>query len=92
MGDLNLPFEAHDPTPFMDQEYLLAGGVVVMPAVVRPPGIDPLPALVFRFARADGEGFYTATMLATAADDLKLLTPLIAQAVDSAVTTAQAAR
>ena len=85
MGDLNLPFEPNkEPMPFLDQDFLVSGGVVVMASVVTTGAGDPLPALVFRFARAEG-GFYPAVVLAASSQDLVALPQLIVQAVGTAI-------
>lgn len=85
MGDLNLPFEAQDPTPFPDPEVIIAGGVVVMAAVTQISPTERMPGVVFRFAKPDGSGFYTPVLLASESADLSELPNLIAQAVATAV-------
>lgn len=82
---MDLPFEAHPPVPMLDTgDTQLSAGVVVMAAHVDLPGLGRLPALVFRFAKADGTGFYPPLMLVNDAETLAKLTPLVAAAVDTA--------
>jgi len=88
MGDLNLPFEAQDPTPFPDPEVMIAGGVVVMAAVTNISASERMPGIVFRFAKPDGSGFYTPVLLASESADLGQLPALIAQAVETAINVA----
>lgn len=91
MGDLNLPFEAQEPVPFTDLHFHVASGVVVIASVV-DVGETPMPALVFRFAKPDGSGFYTATMLISEEGDLERLPDLIRDTVAGACNAARERR
>lgn len=91
MGDLNLPFEAQAPMPFMDSHFHIAGGVVVIASVV-DVGETPMAALIFRFAIPDGSGFYTATMLVSEDEDLERLPQLMSDTVAGAINAAQERR
>lgn len=91
MGELNLPFES-DPgaaggDPFhMDVEVLLSGGVVVQAVTVPTTAGGVLPALVFRFAKADGSGLLPPVLLACDdRADLMALVPLVRSAVAAAL-------
>lgn len=54
-GSMDLPYQSQAETPLSDR-FALAGGVVTMAATVEVEGVHQ-PALVLRFARADGRGF-----------------------------------
>lgn len=91
-GGLDLPFEGQDRTD-LTGEFLPSGGVVVMAAVVPVGGNDEPndePALVFRFARPDGE-FYPPILLVTSDEQLTAIIPLVAKAVEAATTQARQA-
>lgn len=60
-GPMDLPFEEQDQTMLTDQ-FAVSGGAVVMASVLEVDG-RPEPALVFRFARADGNGFWPPVLL-----------------------------
>jgi hypothetical protein len=60
-GPLDLPYEEQDVTPLTDN-FAVSGGAVVMAAVINVAG-RPEPALVFRFARADDDGFFPPVLL-----------------------------
>jgi len=81
-GGLDLPFDGQDPTELTDG-FLLSGGVVVMAALVPVDGKDE-PALVFRFARPDGE-FYPPVLLVVSDEQMSGLIPLVTKAVRAAV-------
>lgn len=84
---MNLPFEEQDLTP-LDLGLTtpqMSGGVVVMGAVL---GEHPntFPALVFRFARHDGTGFYPPIVLGCGdVRDLERMPDLVRDAVHAAV-------
>jgi hypothetical protein len=78
---MNMAFEPQEPT-WLEEQMLLSGGVVVMSAVVPTPD-GPKPALVFRFARADGGGFHPAVLLGLEnAADVPRLRELLNAALD----------
>lgn len=99
-GNLGLPFEpipggGHGLPP--DPETMLSGGVTVGALVLGtqtnaagvPEGGDRLPAVLFRFARADGSGFHPPVILACDhLEDLAALPDLVRQAVDAAINAA----
>jgi hypothetical protein len=88
-GDMNLPYEPSSGH-LTDNEGDIASGVVVMAAVVNVPEAGPMPALVFRFARPDGSGFYPVTCLVCEGEDLAALPSLVTAAVAGAIKAAAA--
>lgn len=80
--DLNFPFEPSPPTPILDQDLLLSGGVVVAAVALN----DTLPGLLFRFAKHDGSGFHPPILVACDnVADLAALPALVEQAVTHAM-------
>ena len=80
--DLNLPFEPSPPTPILDRDLRLSGGVVVAAVALN----DTLPGLLFRFAKHDGSGFHPPILVACDnVADLAALPALVEQAVTHAM-------
>ena len=92
LGDdgVDLPFERQQPTDLVD-EFLLSGGVVCAAATVPVPEIGIRPALMFRFAKADGTGFHHPILLLLEADQAESLVRLVRDSVDAACEAAGAA-
>jgi len=98
LGDhsLDLPFEAGPPGQYVTGADLLAdghiaGGLVVVAAVVPVDGVGPMPCLVYRFVKPEG-GFYPPMVLVVDDDQMAKLVPLTVSAAAAAITAAQAAR
>lgn len=60
-GSMDMPYESQDETPLTDH-FVVCGGVVTMAASIDVDGTHQ-PALVFRFATADGGGFLAPVLL-----------------------------
>jgi hypothetical protein len=84
--NLNLPFGDVPPGMTLDMsDALLSGGALLLAAVVPIEGGGHLPAVVFRFASADGSGFHTPIMFACDdPDHLDALVPLLQDAIAAA--------
>ena len=90
LGDsMDLPFE-EGPVHHTTEQMLLAGGVVVMAAVVPLPDGDKKPALAFRFASPTGQ-FYPLMTLVLDDDQVAKLPALIEQAAAAAIRVAKEA-
>jgi hypothetical protein len=82
MTDLNLPFEPVDPFQLPPELVQLSGGVVIAAITLA----DRHPALLLRFARADGSGFHPPVVLACDdPHDLEALSGLVADAAKLAI-------
>ena len=80
---MNMPFEPQDETALPTEGVMLSGGCVVAAIFIGHGPLGKLPALMFRFAKPDGTGFYPATVLACDDfADLHGLAPLIQSAVN----------
>lgn len=91
MGDLNLPFEPQPPVDVDLDGAFLSAGVVAMAAVIPSPDGRPIPAVVLRFAMADGSGFANPVVVATDTPATLLqLSSLIGQAARAAIAAAGA--
>lgn len=90
--DLYMPFE-DDPTGGRIDLHgaWLAGGVVVMGAVLPVPGAGLKPALVFRFALASGD-FAAPMVLVLDDDQAAKTTTLVGAAVNAALQATTEAR
>jgi hypothetical protein len=90
-GDLNVPFEEGPPgqTIPLDDEAVLAGGLVVLAGVLPIPGAGPKPALIFRFAEANG-AYHHPLVLVVEPHELKGLVALVDQAAAAAIRAAAA--
>lgn len=87
---MDLPFERQARAEVPLDAAMVSGGVVIAAALLPVPDGGPdMPALVFRFAMADGSGFYPPTVLTAELHQLEALVPLITQAV---TTVSEAAR
>lgn len=86
LGDdgLNLPFEEQEPT-WVTDEYAVSGGVVVAGAVVPVPGAGNKPALLFRFAKVDGSGFWPPLLLVLEGDQVYQVPDLVSAASKAAL-------
>lgn len=85
-GGLDLPFEGQDRTDLTDG-FVMSGGVVVMAGVLPVDGRQE-PALIFRFARPDGE-FLPPILLVVTDEQMAGLIPLVTKAVKAAITEAR---
>lgn len=86
-GDLNLPFEPSEPSPLTGHVHW-SGGVVVA-SLLLDADRGKHPAVMLRFAKADGTGFYPPMILAC--DDparLQALPGLLEQAIQHAIASA----
>lgn len=81
MADLDLPFEEDNTGTQLDLSDALVSGAVVVMAVVTNIG----PALVFRFHKPDGTGFYPPILLAAPPSSLRNLPGLVYQATATAI-------
>lgn len=92
MGDwLDMPYGEQDPTEIDVGDGILAGGVVIMGAVIDVEQLGPQPAIVLRFRLPDGS-FHRPIVLAQDSRATQKLVPLLRAAVDSAVRAAYLAR
>lgn len=89
-GSLDLPYESQAETPLTDH-FLVSGGVVTMAATVDVGGTAQ-PAVVFRFAAADGSGFAPPVMLCVTDQQLHELGVQVTKACRDAVRAARAKR
>lgn len=80
MSDLNFPFEACEPAELPDEDVLPTGGVIILSAIV-----GGQPALMFRFAKPDGSGFYPPVLLISDREQLEGLPALVQAAADRAL-------
>lgn len=90
MADLDHSFARQTPTEVDLDNAALSGGVVVMVAALPVPDQGTLPALVFRFAKADGTGFYPPIVLVVDEDQMTKTAQLTASAVAAAIQAATA--
>lgn len=88
-GSMDLPYERHEAT--IEDAFLISGGVVVMAATV-PVGDEKHPALVFRFAAADGSGFYSPVLLGLSREQMETLADLVVKATKDAIAAADEGR
>lgn len=89
-NDLDLPFESQPNTPADVSDGHLAGGLVVIAALVDVPDRGKMPALVYRFAIPDGSGFYPPMTLIVDEDQMAKLAQLTASATAAAIKAARA--
>lgn len=83
-NSMDVPFEADDSGGhLLDEHVHYSGGLAVMAAKIDVPEVGLKPALVFRFARPEGE-FYPAIVLVADDDQLAKLRPLIQEAIATA--------
>lgn len=83
--ELDLPFESNQTPQELDLGHAhFAGGVVVMASFMEAPE-GKLPTLVYRFAKADGTGFYPPMIVVVDEDQLTKLAQLTASAVAAAI-------
>lgn len=88
---LDVPYEEQDRTEVDLSDGILAGGVVVMGAVLDVEQLGPQPAIVLRFRLPDG-GFHRPIVLVQDARTQQKLVPLFRAAIDSAVRAAHRTR
>ena len=81
-GSMNLPYEPQDETMLTDH-FAVCGGVVTMAATLDVEGTHQ-PALVFRFALADGSGFLAPVLLCVPQDEMRDLAQLMSRAAKDA--------
>jgi hypothetical protein len=84
-NDLDLPFEQSPKFEVDLSDADFAGGLVIAAAAVDVRGQGKLPALVYRFAMADGSGFYKPRVLVVDEDQLTKLAQLTASATAAAI-------
>lgn len=92
MRDMDLPFTRHAPTEIDLSDADVAGGLVMMAAAVPVPEHGTLPALVYRFAKPDGSGFYRPIVLIVDEDQMLKTAQLTASAVAAAIQAASTSR
>ncbi|NUR80770.1 MAG: hypothetical protein HOQ21_10040 [Dermatophilaceae bacterium] len=85
MRDMDLPFAKQTPTEMNLSAAAVAGGLVIMAAAVPVPEHGTYPALVYRFAKPDGSGFYPPIVLVVDEDQMLKTAQLTASAVAAAV-------
>lgn len=83
--ELDVPFEPQQPTEMDLSDGVLAGGLVVMAAAIPVTGAGTIPALVFRFAKPDGTGFYPPIVLTVDEDQMAKTAQLVASASAAAI-------
>lgn len=83
--DLDLPFQPQRPSELDLSDGVLAGGMVVLAASIPVPGEGVMPALVFRFTKPDGTGFYPPMVLAVDEDQMTKTAQLVASASAAAI-------
>lgn len=77
-----IPGERHEVDM---SEAVVAGGVVILAAAIPHPD-GQMPALIFKFARADGSGFATPVVLALHDDAMVAALPeLVTSAIAAAM-------
>ena len=76
----HLPFEDQPETP-LEGDFAVSGGIVVMAVLVPLPDETKRPAIVFRFARADGSGFWPPVLLLLDDDQLRQVPGIVFEAV-----------
>lgn len=93
-GTMNMPFEidplaaAGNPTQMSLADAYPAGGLTLMATMftadqLQTAGIPAaMPALLFRFARADGAGFYRPILLCVTDEQMRDLKRLVSNTVD----------
>lgn len=86
---IDLPYEPTDPVPWMGDALNPTGGVVVL-ASVAEVGDEKWPAIIFRFTKPDGSGFYPPFILACTDDHLAKLRPILMAAIHDAREAAKA--
>lgn len=85
MRDMDLPFARQTPTVIDLDDAALSGGLVIMAAAVPVPERGKLPALLYRFAKPDGSGFYPPILLVVDEDQMSKTAQLTASAVAAAI-------
>jgi hypothetical protein len=82
---MDLPFARQTPTEINLNDAALAGGLVIMAAALPVPEQGKLPALVYRFAKPNGSGFYPPIVLVVDEDQMLKTAQLTASAVAAAI-------
>lgn len=85
MADMDLPFARQTPTEISLDDAAVSGGLVIMAAAVPVPRHGTMPALVYRFAKPDGSGFYPPMVLVVDTDQMHKTAQLTASAVAAAI-------
>lgn len=85
MNEFDLPFARQAVTEVDLDDAALAGGVVIMAAALPVPEQGLLPALVYRFAKPDGSGFYPPIVLVIDEDQMTKTAQLTASAAAAAI-------
>lgn len=89
---LDMAYTEQQPTEVDFSDGIIAGGVVVMGAVIDIPELGPQPAVVMRFRLPGETGFHRPIVLVQDSSSQQKLIPLFRAAVDSAVRAAHRAR
>lgn len=85
MNEFDVPFARQATTEVDLADAALAGGVVIMAAALPVPGKGLMPALVYRFAKPDGTGFWPPVVLVVDEDQMTKTAQLTASAVAAAI-------
>lgn len=85
MNSMDMPFARQTPTEVVLEDPAMAGGLVIVAAAVPVPERGKLPALVYRFAKPDGSGFYRPFVLMVGEDQMLKTAQLTASAVAAAI-------
>jgi hypothetical protein len=85
MRDMDLPFARQTPTEINLNDATVAGGLVLLAAAVPVPEHGTLPALIYRFTKPDGSGFYPPIVLVLDEDQMFKTAQLTASAVAAAI-------
>jgi len=95
-GDMNEEWhrfpQPRSPAEFGLSDFEYSGGVKVFGAALTLGDRTVVPAAVFRFARADGTGFFKPIALVAQPDELRVLSALVDQATAAALVAAQEMR
>lgn len=88
VNDLNLPFAAQAPVEHTEAMEI-SGGCVLLSAVLPTADGGKQPALIFRFARPTGSGFYPPMLLVLEPTQMRGFPALVEQAVTRALEVAR---
>jgi hypothetical protein len=77
--------ELTGPQTFLDEDMAVAGGCLVYAVSVPKEGASPVAGVVYRFAKADGSGYYPPLLLVEDERQLDKHARLVASAVRGAI-------